>query len=98
MQLNAESAAALANQIKDAEWRVTELVTRRTRRKPPAPFITSTLQQEGNRKFRLTSKVRTQPLTNRWHYRWNNRWNQAFDCMIEFCLLQYVAQVSKFAQ
>jgi DNA topoisomerase I len=60
VQLNAESAGALANAIEDAEWRVTELVTRRTRRKPPAPFITSTLQQEGNRKLRLTSKVRTE--------------------------------------
>jgi DNA topoisomerase I len=64
VQLNVESANALANAIEDADWRVTELVTRRTRRKPPAPFITSTLQQEGNRKLRLTSKVRAlKPLT-----------------------------------
>ncbi|KAG5185654.1 DNA topoisomerase [Tribonema minus] len=55
--LQGEAAVALRDTLSTAAWRVAALDTRRSRRKPPPPFITSTLQQEGNRKLRLTSKV-----------------------------------------
>ncbi|MBW3541554.1 MAG: type I DNA topoisomerase, partial [Planctomycetes bacterium] len=38
------------------EWRVTELKTRSETRRPYPPFMTSTLQQEGNRKLGLTAR------------------------------------------
>ncbi len=42
----------LANQV----WHVTELDERPVTRKPSAPFTTSTLQQEANRKLRLSAR------------------------------------------
>jgi DNA topoisomerase IA len=38
------------------EWRVTRVESKLQRRKPPVPFITSTLQQEANRKLAMSSK------------------------------------------
>jgi len=41
---------------KSAPWRVAELETRPEQEKPPVPFMTSTLQQEANRKLRFSAK------------------------------------------
>jgi DNA topoisomerase I len=49
-----------ANQLRDrllkSAWQVTEVIERQQSRKPAPPFTTSTLQQEANRKLRLTSR------------------------------------------
>jgi DNA topoisomerase-1 len=37
-------------------WSVTRVESKQQRRKPPVPFITSTLQQEANRKLSMSSK------------------------------------------
>ncbi|MDX1421178.1 MAG: type I DNA topoisomerase [Rubricoccaceae bacterium] len=49
-------ARALAERLPAAPWRVTEVEQKRTRRSPAAPFITSTLQQEANRKLGLPAR------------------------------------------
>jgi DNA topoisomerase-1 len=54
--LNEERAQAVAKEVTDAEWRVKEVTEKPVKRRPPPPFITSTLQQEGNRKLGLSSK------------------------------------------
>ncbi len=36
------------------QWVVNSLETRRQKRKPPVPFITSTLQQDGSRKLGMS--------------------------------------------
>ena len=51
-----QMAAALSGD--QSTWKVMSLETRRQKRKPPIPFITSTLQQEANRKLGMSSKVR----------------------------------------
>lgn len=49
--LGSEGASAVAASVSSLE--VLSVEKRRVRRKPPAPFITSTLQQEASRKLRL---------------------------------------------
>lgn len=41
----------LVEQLKDADWSVTNVDVKTQKRNPAPPFITSTLQQEANRKF-----------------------------------------------
>jgi DNA topoisomerase-1 len=54
--LDEKSAKDLAAKLKAQAWTVTEVEEKPTSRKPAAPFITSTLQQEANRKMGLSSR------------------------------------------
>jgi DNA topoisomerase-1 len=54
--LNEAEAKALKDRLKGKPWQVTELEERPVTRKPAPPFTTSTLQQEANRKLRLSAR------------------------------------------
>jgi DNA topoisomerase-1 len=54
--LGEKTAKDLAEKLKSQSWTVTEVEEKPTSRKPAAPFITSTLQQEANRKMGLSSR------------------------------------------
>ncbi|MBX3063967.1 MAG: type I DNA topoisomerase [Anaerolineae bacterium] len=56
LQLDEKSAVALKDRLINAAWRVSEVSERTQIRKPAPPFTTSTLQQEANRKLRMTSR------------------------------------------
>ncbi|MEX2287092.1 MAG: type I DNA topoisomerase, partial [Planctomycetaceae bacterium] len=49
-------ARALADRLKGVPWRVAKIESRAQKRNPYAPFTTSTLQQEANRKLGLTAR------------------------------------------
>jgi len=53
--LDARSAASLAARAREFPLEVADVKRRERSRKPAPPFITSTLQQEGSRKLRMTS-------------------------------------------
>jgi DNA topoisomerase-1 len=54
--LGEAQAKQLATALKSQAWIVSEVEEKPTTRKPAAPFITSTLQQEANRKLGLSSR------------------------------------------
>lgn len=54
--LDEKTAAKLAKDLKEGSWSVADVEEKPTFRKPAAPFITSTLQQESNRKLGLSSR------------------------------------------
>jgi DNA topoisomerase I len=54
--LGEEEARALQARLQTQTWTVTNLEERTSTRKPSAPFTTSTLQQESNRKLRLSAR------------------------------------------
>ncbi|WP_460199953.1 type I DNA topoisomerase, partial [Scytonema sp. NUACC21] len=54
--LNQEQAEALREELLGKTWKVTDLEERPVTRKPAPPFTTSTLQQESNRKLRLSAR------------------------------------------
>lgn len=54
--LDEKTAAKLALDLKSGAWTVVDVDEKPTFRKPAAPFITSTLQQEANRKLGLSSR------------------------------------------
>lgn len=54
--LDEPTARALESQLKDASWRVTSVERSPRVLRPYAPFTTSTLQQEANRKLRYSAK------------------------------------------
>jgi DNA topoisomerase-1 len=56
LRLDETAARALAARLLKGTWRVAELSERQQRQAPPPPFTTSTLQQEANRKLRLSAK------------------------------------------
>jgi DNA topoisomerase I len=51
-----EDARRLRARLEEAQWRVRETEEKPTVRRPAAPFTTSTLQQEANRKLRLSAR------------------------------------------
>jgi DNA topoisomerase-1 len=54
--LNEAEARELQERLTDKTWTVSELEEKPVTRKPSAPFTTSTLQQEANRKLRLSAR------------------------------------------
>jgi DNA topoisomerase-1 len=54
--LSEAEARALQAQVQSAAWTVAEVEEKPTVRKPVPPFTTSTLQQEANRKLRLSAR------------------------------------------
>ncbi|MEH1793750.1 type I DNA topoisomerase [Nostoc sp.] len=54
--LNEDQAIALKERLTGKTWNVTEMEERPVTRKPSPPFTTSTLQQESNRKLRLSAR------------------------------------------
>jgi DNA topoisomerase-1 len=54
--LNEKAARDLVSRFKSTEFKVSEVEEKPTTRRPAAPFITSTLQQEANRKMGLSSR------------------------------------------
>ena len=54
--LNEKTANELAKKIKDDKWKIDKLETKPSTQNPYAPFITSTLQQEGIRQFRMSAQ------------------------------------------
>ncbi|MDX9730574.1 MAG: type I DNA topoisomerase [Bdellovibrionales bacterium] len=56
LALDEKAAVAILNEIKSTAWKVLEAEEKPMSRKPPAPFITSTLQQEANRKLGLSAR------------------------------------------
>ena len=53
--LDEEQATALAEQLPEQPWEIVDRKERTRTKSPAAPFITSTLQQEANRKLNLSS-------------------------------------------
>ena len=53
--LDEETATALAERLPDQPWEIVDRKERTRTKSPGAPFITSTLQQEANRKLNLSS-------------------------------------------
>ena len=54
--LGQDAAEALAGRLTSAPWRVAEVEQKATKRHPAAPFITSSLQQEANRKLGMSAR------------------------------------------
>ncbi|MEC4813909.1 MAG: type I DNA topoisomerase [Scytonema sp. PMC 1069.18] len=54
--LNQNQAEELRDRLLEKTWKVTDLEERPVTRKPAPPFTTSTLQQEANRKLRLSAR------------------------------------------
>ncbi len=54
--LDEAKARAIATEVPAQVWKIADIVEKPVTRRPPAPFITSTLQQEANRKLGLSSK------------------------------------------
>ena len=54
--LSESEARALQERVREAPWQVKAVEEKPTVRKPVPPFTTSTLQQEANRKLRLTAR------------------------------------------
>ena len=54
--MDEKTATKLRNGLKGKIFQVTEVEKKQVVRRPPPPFITSTLQQEGNRKLGFSSK------------------------------------------
>ena len=51
-----DEAQTLRDQLRSQSWTVDTVEEKRVTRKPAPPFITSTLQQEANRKLRMTAQ------------------------------------------
>ena len=49
-------ALEIAQKVKTSEWKVENVTEKEKKNRPAPPFITSTLQQEGSRKLRMSAK------------------------------------------
>ena len=56
-QLDEDAARGLASRLEGSAFRVTKVEEKPYSRKPAAPFMTSTLQQESSRKLRFTAQT-----------------------------------------
>ena len=56
LHLREADAQAIAEEVRRTPWKILSVQEKSVTRKPPAPFTTSTLQQEANRKLGLGSK------------------------------------------
>ncbi len=56
-QLDEDAARGLASRLEGSAFRVTKVEEKPYSRKPAAPFMTSTLQQEASRKLRFTAQT-----------------------------------------
>ncbi len=54
--LDEKGARTLESRLLDKPWKVSSVVEKKSTSKPAPPFITSTLQQEANRKLRLSPR------------------------------------------
>ncbi len=54
--LNEAAARSLQERLQSGQWSVSNIEERSSNRKPSPPFTTSTLQQEANRKLRLSAR------------------------------------------
>lgn len=54
--LNEKESMAILSEIKNLPWKVTSIQNKEIQSQPMMPFITSTLQQEGNRKLGLSAR------------------------------------------
>ena len=54
--LDETQADSLVSQLKKADWKVSDVDVKVQKRNPAPPFITSTLQQEANRKFGFSAR------------------------------------------
>ncbi len=54
--LDEDNASSLVDDLKSASWTVTNVEVNNQKRSPSAPFITSTLQQEANRKLGMSAR------------------------------------------
>lgn len=54
--LDKEQANSLKDELESARWSVTSVEVKSQKRSPAPPFITSTLQQEANRKFGFSAR------------------------------------------
>ena len=54
--LDEDAARGLADRIRTGSWTVASVTEKQFTSRPAAPFITSSLQQEGNRKLRLSAR------------------------------------------
>lgn len=54
--LSEADARALESRLQNAQWHVSNIEQREQLRRPPAPFTTSTLQQEANRKLGMSAR------------------------------------------
>ena len=64
IQLDGPAAESAKKEVAGQPWKVVEAEEKPVSRKPPAPFITSTLQQEANRKLGLSAREAMQVAQN----------------------------------
>ncbi|SFI24760.1 type I DNA topoisomerase [Planctomicrobium piriforme] len=54
--LSEQAARDLQSRLRSGDWQISSIEHRQQTRKPPAPFTTSTLQQESNRKLNMSAR------------------------------------------
>ena len=64
VHLDGKAAQTATGEVHGKPWKVIEAEEKPVSRKPPAPFITSTLQQEANRKLGLSAREAMQVAQN----------------------------------
>ncbi|MDC7247384.1 MAG: type I DNA topoisomerase [Sphaerochaetaceae bacterium] len=54
--VDGDMAQMIAEKVKKSDWKVESVTEKEKKNRPAPPFITSTLQQEGSRKLRMSAK------------------------------------------